>query len=57
MPKDVLPKLTPPKGLEHLRNLDDLLTLEQRRELREHLAEMARLRRRVETEAAWIPMH
>lgn len=53
----VLPKLKPPKGLEHLRNMDDLLTPEQHRELREHLAEMARQRRRVETEAAWIPMH
>lgn len=53
----VLPKLRVPKGMEHLKDPRDLLTPEQHRELQERLNEMARLRRRVETESAWIPMH
>lgn len=53
----VLPKLRVPKGMKHLKDPRDLLTPEQQRGLQKHLSELARLRRRVETESAWIPMH
>ncbi|MFN2591502.1 MAG: hypothetical protein ABR532_01540 [Candidatus Dormibacteria bacterium] len=49
---DVLPPLPEIEGLERLRRVEDLLTDEQKAKLRADLAEMARLRRRAEAEAA-----
>lgn len=40
-----------------LERITDLLTPEEQAELTADLAEMARLRRRAEQEASWIPMH
>lgn len=48
---NVLPKLVAPKGMKHLKNMDDLLTPEQKADLRKRLAEMAKLRRRAEAAA------
>lgn len=53
---EVLPKLTPIEGLEHLGDPLDLLTPEQRQKLQDDLAEMARCRRRAEAAAANWPL-
>lgn len=52
----VLPPLTPVPGLRKLARIEDLLTPEDRAKLHADLVEMARLRRRAEAEAAWLPM-
>lgn len=43
--------------MKKLKRIDDLLTDDQKRELYDDLAEMAKQRRRAEAESAYIVMH
>lgn len=55
--RTILPELTPMEGLDLPADPDNLLTGEQRRELRADLATMARVRRQAQAKAAgmWLP--